>query len=359
VLQKKNLVISSLNLRAQDDLRQDLDETLQRLRALEGLKGILTDTGRQFNLQGLSPQPLPDPPVDSQSPSRESFEAKEIPATAYRPTTPSPGLTAKEVLDALEFDPSAAQRDCETLLRMRAGPTILSDNRLLYIIRSFRLRAWLEIDESAALLINGGGESRPDSEASYIAAKLVESLLIATQTTPCIVALAYFCGQHRHLRTDVYASPSEMAMSLLLQLVHAHQDSLTPGDLQTCLVGLDPRRIGSICDVLEKLVDMLGGETFLFVVLDSISFFAHPAPRQQETAELLRRLTAIQRKPTKAIVKLLFTSPSRAIFVEQMIDEYEIINVPQTPPSAGKWNDSVFSELFGELKDDADDSSDG
>lgn len=49
--------MSSLSLRAQDELKQRLDETLQRVMALEGLKEILIDDKRRDIEQLLAKTP--------------------------------------------------------------------------------------------------------------------------------------------------------------------------------------------------------------------------------------------------------------------------------------------------------------
>lgn len=68
VLQRQNLYLSSLNLRGQDDLRERLDEALQRVRMLEGRMETLMDGAQQINLQVDPLQSGTDVAVDSESP---------------------------------------------------------------------------------------------------------------------------------------------------------------------------------------------------------------------------------------------------------------------------------------------------
>lgn len=83
---------------------------------------------------------------------------------------------------------------------MSAG---LKSGRLLYVVNNIRLRAWLEVDESSLLLINGDGDPSPISEVSYITARLAESFIMVARPTRQIMAMAYFCGQHRRVGSDV------------------------------------------------------------------------------------------------------------------------------------------------------------
>lgn len=369
-------------------------ETMQRVQALDGFHRILMDTGQHYNDRHshnlaastaeasfnsstspslpeegntIGPQNRDRPPEAPETCDSQHLTEQPItpgtPDSAFRPITSiitSTDQAVDNVFKALEFDNELVRRDCASLLRLRStGTSVLSDNRLFYIVRNLRLRAFLEVDESSALLVNGSSEPRPDSETSYIAAHLFNALLVTTDALEGVVSIGYFCGQHRHLASDVYASPTEMAMSLVLQLLQIQRNHITMEVLQSALAGLDPTVIETICDVLERLFNTLDSKTILFVVLDGISFFGHPTTRENDTRQLVGRLLALQSRQGKALIKVLLMSPSRAILLEDMMGEYETVHVPRRPPPSGVWNDAVFSEFFGELQDDTNSSSDG
>jgi hypothetical protein len=65
---------------------------------------------------------------------------------------------------------------------------------------------------------------------------LVSSLLqrtLSSQEAMSIVPLAYFCSQHRDYHRDIAASPVELVLNILLQLIRRYP-SFPPTVLQEC-----------------------------------------------------------------------------------------------------------------------------
>jgi hypothetical protein len=211
------------------------------------------------------------------------------------------------------------------------------------MLQSPRLRSWLAIDESSTLLINGQGRPTPKSEVSYTAAKLVESLIRIAADKPNIIVLAYFCGQHQRL-SDVYANPSELTMSLLVQLIDGYR-GFPQGELEQCLQDVDPRSVVSLCQAFHGLVAQLPKNIFLYVVVDGLSFFAEPANRGEQTATIVHQLVDLHAESIKATVKLLFTCPTRALFVEDIFEEEEIVNLPRNPKPS-QWSQSRWKNFL-------------
>jgi hypothetical protein len=366
VLQERNLVVSSLSLKAQDELKQRLDETLQRVMALEGLKEILIDDRRR-DIEQLCAT-TPDLPEHEGGILKETH--KEIPTQVTQETAidtalcqssedvPDERPTIPQILELLEYDPAIMPSDCSKLLRIQPISAGLKSSRLLYVVNNIRLRAWLEVDESSLLLINGGGDPSPISEVSYITARLAESFILVARPTRQIMAMAYFCGQHRRVGSDVYASPTEMGMSLLCQLIDTGKKVFASEIVLDALDGLEPSNIVTICNSIEKLLALLGSSVVVFIIIEGLNFFSYPASRQAETGELLGRLVSIQRRTESATIKLLFTCPSRVLFLEEMVTSSEIMTVPRSPPDLGIWIEGAFSKLFDEVLSDPDDSSD-
>jgi hypothetical protein len=249
----------------------------------------------------------------------------------------------EELLKRFEYDASLIPRDCTNLLKLNPGKDDLDEDRLMAMIQSPRLRSWLAIDESSTLLINGQGRPTPKSEVSYTAAKLFESLIRIAAEQPSVVALAYFCGQHRRL-SDVYANPSELIMSLLLQIIDRYRGFLQ-GELERCLQDVDPRNVVSLCQAFHRLVGRLPNDIFLYVVVDGLSFFTDPADRGEQTATIIHQLVGLHAESTKATVKLLFTCPTRASFVEDIFEEEEIVNLPRNPKPS-QWSQSRWKNFL-------------
>jgi hypothetical protein len=202
----------------------------------------------------------------------------------------------------------------------------LDHDRLIALIRALPLQSFLLAPDRPILLLNGGGSSLPQSEASFLSAKLVESIHSTMVTNYKVLVLAFFCGQHRD-KMDVYSNPSEMMISLLLQMVE-FCGALSAEDLLACMSDLDPTDVNSICSAFENLVETLDEDFRVFIVLDGVQFFAEPASRGEKMREIVKGLLGICRKNQRAVLKLLLASPTRSTFVEDLFEEGEVLTLP-------------------------------
>ncbi|CEN61860.1 hypothetical protein ASPCAL08508 [Aspergillus calidoustus] len=323
-LQYETVYLQQAAIDMQNHVGGDVQEVLRRLEALNDLATVLVDTANQISTR-----------------VQQSRPHKAAPRIRSRPVTPS-GVV-EELLKRFEYDASLIPQDCTNLLKLNPDKDDLDEDKLMAMIQSPRLRSWLAIDESSTLLINGQGRPTPKSEVSYTAAKLAESLIRIAAEQPNIVALAYFCGQHQRL-SDVYASPSELIMSLLLQLIDGYRGFLQ-GELERCLQDVDPRHVVSLCQAFHRLVERLPNDIFLYVVVDGLSFFTDPADRREQTATIIHQLVGLHAESTKATVKLLFTCPTRASFVEDIFEEEEIVNLPRNPKPS-QWSQSRWKNFL-------------
>lgn len=216
-------------------------------------------------------------------------------------------------------------------------------DRLLTLIRHPQLHSWLLVDTPAVLLVNGGSYSLPQSETSCYCAKLVESIRFTMESNNDTLILAFFCGRHRDSQ-DVYSKPSELMMSLLLQLVESCR-GLSPAHLQACLSSLVPSDVVSICDVFERLVGELDEDFRVSIVIDGVEFFGEPADREEETLEIVRRLVGVCKKPWRATMKLLLASPSRSAFVEYLFGDGEVLTLPKYCLPGVTYGDPTLVEM--------------
>ncbi|KAK8032281.1 hypothetical protein PG990_002015 [Apiospora arundinis] len=250
----------------------------------------------------------------------------------------SPAITAKDVLEELQYDPSLVQQDMEALLRLSrpSSVTPIDANRFHAIRRNPRVRAWVSVDEPGLVLLNGGSEAS-DSSTSLVMAKIASTILQQQSNKASsemkVVVLTYFCGQHRNYYRDTAASPSELAMSLLLQLVDKYPGFSKPA-LQDCLDCTDPQDIPSICDSLRRLLEELPSDAVVYLVVDGIAHFAAPRERMDGMREVIELLVEAFHAKMSATLKFMFSSPARSAFVEDLFEEDEILNIPRDPPPA-------------------------
>ncbi|KAK3315819.1 hypothetical protein B0H66DRAFT_559782 [Apodospora peruviana] len=258
--------------------------------------------------------------------------------------------TRAEILDRLLYEPDLVVSDCEALaqlIRNRFAKTTLDSSRIAALQSNARLRAWLTIDESSLLLLNGRTRPQPVSETSVVSAQIMQRLLLwrdnnnpqmelsSSSSATVLAPLAFFCSRHRDWTRDPNASPAEAAMSLLLQLIDNRSiATLIPTDvLRECRDETVPEDVASICASLEKIIlrCLDSSRVILVLVLDGLRFFAQPAERRDQMRELVEGLVGIYRRRsrTSATLKFLFASPTRSEFVEDLFDEDEILTLPR------------------------------
>ncbi|KAK3317645.1 hypothetical protein B0T19DRAFT_295381 [Cercophora scortea] len=263
-----------------------------------------------------------------------------------RPKRPAPKVTPLKILKALLYDPELIKNDLTELLKLgtpgRSGPTNLDPTRVHTLQRNPRIRAWLTIDESSALLLDGGADPL-SLDTSFFMATMVSSLLdenTKPNTSITVVTLAYFCTQHRDYSRDVAGSPEEMAMSLLLQLIDQYRGFET-ADLQECLNSTVPGDVSSICASFGRLVQCLPADVVVFVLIDGVQVFAAPPERRSRTRDVVESLLRVYGLPRDAKFKLLVASPARSKFVEDLFDEEEMVHIPTDPPPLGDYRDGL------------------
>lgn len=246
-------------------------------------------------------------------------------------------ISAEDVLADLLFDPTLIPKDVDNVLRRCTDPlhSRIQGYRVLAIRENPRVQAWLSLDESSLLLVNGNAATPLDLSTSFISAKMVHALL-GEASRPRrknleIITLAYFCGQHQDFHRDEAARPSELAMSLLLQLVDQHRD-FDEADLQRCLdrTELEPHSVGSVVSSLGRLVGLLPSRTIVYLVLDGIDHYAQPDLRRHEFQEVLALLIEEFNAHKRAKFKMIFTCAQKSVMLEDMglLADDEIVNVP-------------------------------
>lgn len=267
----------------------------------------------------------------------DHLEAKAVEKSSQRHITLYE-IDPELILQRFLYERDLVRDDCAALYkhRQRAQSRKQYASRLTSIQGSPRLRAWLTVDESSLLLVNGRTDLRPDSETSIHSAEVFQRLLQHNEmqgrpdkSGAMIIPIGFFCGQHRDWQFDSNGSPEELAISLLLQLIDHGREVLDPIALRQCYEQLQPGNIVSIFMAFESLVLSLGATVVLILMIDGLRFFAQPRERLQATRDVVSRLVELFRKGTTATMKLMFSSPTKSDFVEDLFADEEILEMPR------------------------------
>jgi hypothetical protein len=304
---------ASIHSQLQTITRQITEERESRLEVLEGLKPLLN------TVMG-------------------ALQERAVVSSNRKSAKTLPDIDPEHVLAHFLYEPDLLPSDCMTLNKRasRSRRTSHNPGRLVALQTNPRLQAWLTVDEPSLFLLNGRAEPRPDSAVSLFTAHMIQQLVDHYRTcneqgnsSVAVIPIAFFCGQHRDWQEDSNGNPEELAMSLLLQLIDGARRYLDPAVLRQCYERTRPESISSVCSMFESLVLSMNSEVVLIIVVDGLRFFTQPAERCGGTKQVVSSLVSLFRLKSEATLKMLFSSPTRSEFVEDLFDGEEVLAMPR------------------------------
>ncbi|KAL4812685.1 hypothetical protein BDW67DRAFT_188465 [Aspergillus spinulosporus] len=257
---------------------------------------------------------------------------------------------------ALNYDPSALEKDLAANLHNVWHLPLPYQNRLLAAIQTPKLHTWITTPNSSALFLNLNtpAVSPLHASPSFLPAKLIQS--INEQPSENIITLACFCGAHARPTVSHYG-PQGTMRSLVAQLLESY-----PGfDLQTVqrTAQLRGDDVHGLCEIFHDLVSQLPADVVVFCVVDGVTAFEERVGLRESGEEVVQALVqtvqeCVQRKPAsgRCVFKLLLTCPRNSRRLWRLIpgEVGDVVWMPDSVPSlggftVGKWNASVGGAL--------------
>ncbi|KAM0191650.1 hypothetical protein ACHAPI_008701 [Fusarium lateritium] len=193
------------------------------------------------------------------------------------PQIVAPKLDVDTILNRYLYDAQLVHQDCKSISRSRHVPGYDLDEDLISTIKSNpHFLSWLTLDESSLLFLDTRSDNQTCSlEMPIVAAEVFQDILTFANdhvlTDPdastSFVCLSFFCSQHKDYSKDLNAQPTELVMSILLQLLDQYRD-FDPQDLTDMFSDLDPFDVDSILSAFEVLVTELPSKIFLVTLVD-------------------------------------------------------------------------------------------
>jgi hypothetical protein len=246
-----------------------------------------------------------------------------------------------DILDAYFYDPDLVPGDCQHMLRLRHTPGCHIDEDRVLALRSHpRFLAWLELNQSSLLLVDANSEPAVNPEMSSVSARLYQHVFEMANRdgkSAMLIPLAFFCRSHSDYENDENGTPSELAMSLLLQLLDTWRD-IDPTVLSEILEGLEPEDAASVCAALGRALSRLPINSIAIVIIDGLRYFAHPRERRNKLIDLVERLVSMHREGFTATVKFLFANSARCEYLEHIVTGEEYLKIPKDVASGGGHN---------------------
>lgn len=162
------------------------------------------------------------------------------------------------------------------------------------------------------------------SPTTFLAATMVETL----QAIKPIITLHSFCSLRATGNNNVKDNAITMLKSLIAQLLlndvawdltfigQENVDRIEGNDLET------------LCDVFFRLLQQLPNMTFLYWMIDGITFYER-AEWRGDFLKVIKKLLNMVKSCEKVVVKLLLTCHGRSFFVKY-IEDADTLLVPST-----------------------------
>ncbi|KAI0902226.1 hypothetical protein F4806DRAFT_30250 [Annulohypoxylon nitens] len=279
--------------------------------------------------------------------------------------TPSAEEVRNGLLKELAFDDYLLINDCSNILNIRKGSgNGLSADRILTMQNHPQLQAWMSLNRSSVVLVDGGCVVPSSCEISYVCAQIVESMLQLSKQSNhdknahsvFITPLAFFCSQHRNGRRDAFGRPKGLIVALLSQLIDQFH-GFDAKQLQLCQNDLANNDIESVCKAFRRLIKQLPATSIVVLVLEGIDVLMEEKTRNA-LRYIIHSLLETYRRKHAATLKFLFTCTTSSEPVVDLFEEWDVLRIPRVLQSRGSyrnfmWKDSGSLEIL-ETPDEID-----
>ncbi|RYC58964.1 hypothetical protein CHU98_g7253 [Xylaria longipes] len=245
----------------------------------------------------------------------------------------------------LRYDEDVPWTDLATVMHGRSELSLKAQDRIVYVIESEALKAWLLNSKNAALLIRGSPEQLENntSALSFVAAHLVQSTQ-QTQHKSRLLNLFWFARQHQNKRSDADANVHGVMRSLIGQLVHAYGEFDLYFIKRSHAIAIrENNDIKTLCDMFDNLVFQLPEKTITICVIDWLACLEHR--EKHDVDYLVQRLLSIVRHSNEngSLFKLLLTHGGGTFWAASaFVGRGNILDVPED----GNGNGMGFNKLM-------------
>lgn len=262
-----------------------------------------------------------------------------------------PAVTLTSLVSVLGLSSDVPKQDLKRCLSMGTSLSLTDQDRVEWMMRSPKLREWLNFPKSQTLLLNGDGDANEMfSPTTFLSAKLLESL---GHIEP-IISQYFFCSLHTTSRKDTMANATGLIKSFVCQLLQ-RDISWNLSFLSTTDLGkVQQNDLETICALFRRLTQQLPDTTFLFWMIDGINYYER-SERRRDFLKVIHELLAVIKVCNGVVIKLLLTCPGRSLYVKDALGKEDILTVPSTVDGSRQgWSERVFQKTLGREIEDLD-----
>lgn len=209
--------------------------------------------------------------------------------------------------------PNLDEVDLQKVLNS-ASDVIYSDRgRAQQMIQTRHFRNWMLTSTSSKLLVHGDFDTTSKiSPFSILAATMTQGF----RTSPNIISLVFFCGQH--LYNDEYHGGSVMIRSLIAQLLRQFPSPNIYPLSDTSTLDIETSNIPHLCTLFVHLIHQLPPNITIFCIIDGINEYEREEYLHGMDDVVLTLLDVVERG--RASFKALILSPRPTLEVRKVFE---------------------------------------
>lgn len=248
-------------------------------------------------------------------------------------------ISTDELIYILAIDPEGLLKDIDNTNRASYDLTPASRGRADWLMQSPVFQNWLTSRNPGILIVD---ENDPSAVAERTSALSIfcATLSRALGKSSSASHLEFFCGLHTK-STDPLRGPQGIIRALISQLLTrarmpADWDLSRIAKTRTSIGRLERFELDHLLSAFSDLVRQLPFGTFLFVLIDGLSFYER-SDLLPYTQFLLRKLLELtQEEDVSAVVKVLVTGPTVGRRLSSLVPPQDRLTLPpEVGPGAG------------------------
>lgn len=234
-------------------------------------------------------------------------------------------MSKTSLLHHLSHSATELSSDLETCLAFGPRLDFEEQDRVAYITRHHKIKHLLSSDTSECLLVNGNaGVTATISSVSFFSAIVAQFIKKLDMPGKIDMPVAYFfCGLHSY---DFYPGPLTGPVGMLRQLT-SQIVSYCKEEWIEDVEAEDADDIDGLFRLLAKMMAMQPYNQAVFFIVDAISLY-YTQEWMADTARVVNGLMELA-ESSRGIIKVLFTSPTIAVEVQQLLDEDHVLRAPR------------------------------
>jgi len=238
-------------------------------------------------------------------------------------------LDAQDIQELLDYDLGRVEQDIIRAIKDGQAFVSSEQERTKHFTDNPRLKKWLTGRHSEVLLVNGSYVAEKISPLTFACGIFARSVA----SFPGAIPLTFFCGMHiDRSREDVGAALmlSSLVSQLLAGYLHYNFDFLDTWDFNPKDIGANsPDRVEALLSLFFELLEQLPENQIVFCLIDGIQYYEYQG-RAQDTCHVVSNLLdQITNTETKAVFKLLITTPESSASVARIVPKENVWTMPQ------------------------------